>query len=106
MAKPGDPVKAFTNDAKVAVQMAFEGIGGIPALIQWANNPANQGQFYTQIWSKIIPKDIKSEVSGQDGGPVKLSISWQNSIEDAVIADGSDTVDDSLPVATTTEFGF
>ena len=84
-AKPGDPVKAFTQDAKVAIQMAFEGIGGIPELIKWAQNPANQSQFYTQIWAKIIPKDIKQEVSGENGGPVKMMISWNTGIEDAII---------------------
>lgn len=87
MAKPGDPVKAFTGDAKVAVQMAFEGIGGVPELIRWASNPANQSQFYTQIWSKIIPKDIKQELGGEGGGPVKLSISWMSGIEDAIVSE-------------------
>lgn len=87
-AKPGDPAKAFTADAKVAIQMAFEGIGGMSRLIEWANNPANISQFYTQIWSKIIPKDIKQEISGENGGPVKMSISWMadtSNAEDATL---------------------
>jgi len=77
MAKQGDSVKALTQDAKAMIQLAFQDLGGLPRLVEWANNPANLSQFYTQIWSKIIPKDIKSEVSGEGGGPVKLSVSWE-----------------------------
>jgi hypothetical protein len=75
----GDSPKKLTQDAKAAIQLAFEDLGGLTRLVEWANNPANLGAFYTQIWSKIIPKDIKSVVTGdEDGGPVKMSISWQS----------------------------
>ena len=94
MAKPGDSAKVFTADAKVAIQMCFENLGGVEALTKWAMNPANTSQFYTQIWSKIIPKDIKSEVSGKEGGPVKLSISWMADIEDANISGSQEDDDD------------
>lgn len=77
MAKKGATASALTKDAKAMIQLAFEDLGGLPRLVEWANNPANISQFYTQIWSKIIPKDIKSEVSGEGGGPVKLIMSWQ-----------------------------
>lgn len=77
MAKPGATATALTKDAKATIQLAFEDLGGLPRLVEWANNPANISQFYTQIWSKIIPKDIKSEVSGEGGGPVKLVMSWE-----------------------------
>lgn len=56
---------ALTKDAKAAVQLAFENLGGVPRLVQWANSsPVTLGMFYTQIWGKIIPKDIKAEVDG------------------------------------------
>ena len=77
MAKNKGDVNKMTKDAKAVIQMAFEDLGGLPRMVEWANNPANIGQFYTQIWSKIIPKDIKSEVSGEGGGPVKLVLSWE-----------------------------
>ena len=94
MAKPGATTKALTNDAKAMIQLAFEDLGGLPRLVEWANNPANLSQFYTQIWSKIIPKDIKSEVSGQNGGPVKMSICWDTNIEDAVITANQSAFDE------------
>ena len=57
----GDSPKKLTLDAKAAIQLAFEDLGGTDRLIGWANEPGNLGQFYTQIWSKIIPKDVKTE---------------------------------------------
>jgi hypothetical protein len=75
-AKPGDGVKALTRDAKAMIQLAFQDLGGLPRLVEWANQPQNISQFYTQLWAKIIPKDIKSEVTGENGGPVKYEMSW------------------------------
>jgi hypothetical protein len=83
----GDSTTKLTRDAKAMIQLAFEDLGGLPRLVEWANNPANLSQFYTQIWSKIIPKDIKSEITGAEGGPVKMSISWNTNIEDAEITE-------------------
>ena len=58
----GDTLPKLNKDAKAMIHLAFEDLGGLPRLVEWANNPANIGTFYTQIWSKIIPKDIKAEV--------------------------------------------
>lgn len=91
---------ALTKDAKAMIQLAFQDLGGLPRLVEWANNPVNLSQFYTQIWAKIIPKDIKSEVSGSGGGPVKMSISWmsdQNDIEEISFTEAHD-VQDSNPI--------
>ena len=57
----GDTPKKLTQDAKAAIQLAFEDLGGTDRLIEWANEPGNLTPFYTQIWSKIIPKDVKTE---------------------------------------------
>jgi len=97
MINAGRKPKAIKADMIAFVQDAFEGIGeeqgitGLQAFTKWASNPANQSQFYTQIWAKLIPKDIKQEISGDGGGPVKLAISWmsgiEDTIEDAIISD-------------------
>ena len=58
----GDTPTKMTRDAKAMIHLAFEDLGGLPRLVEWANSPQNIGTFYTQIWSKIIPKDIKAEV--------------------------------------------
>lgn len=61
----GDTPKKLTLNAKAAIQLVFEDLGGTCRLLEWANQPGNLGVFYTQIWSKIIPKDVKAEVDGQ-----------------------------------------
>lgn len=84
MARGDSPTK-LTRDAKAMIQLAFEDLGGLPRLVEWANNPANLTAFYTQIWSKIIPKDIKQETTGVDGGPVKMAISWMAAEEATIV---------------------
>jgi hypothetical protein len=60
----GDTPLKLNRDAKAMVQLAFEDLGGLQRLVEWANVPANLGTFYTQIWGKIIPKDVKAEIDG------------------------------------------
>lgn len=61
----GDSPTKLTKDAKAMVQLAFEDLGGLPRLVEWANSsPVNLGDFYKTIWSKIIPKDVKADVDG------------------------------------------
>lgn len=66
--KKGVPNK-LTQDAKLAMEMAFAGIGGVSALTAWAKEQPTE--FY-KIWSRLIPKDV--EVSGKDGGPIPVSV--------------------------------
>jgi len=68
------PPAQLTKDAKAVIQRAFEDLGGVERLVEWANNPANLGSFYTQIWSKIIPRDVKTEVTGKDGKAIQLEL--------------------------------
>lgn len=42
----------FTIEAKEAFQMAFDGIGGIPKLIEWANR--NPSEFF-KLYARLIP---------------------------------------------------
>lgn len=89
----GDTPVKLTRDAKAAIQLVFEDLGGTQRLLEWANAPGNLGIFYTQIWSKIIPKDIKAEHGGPGGGPVKMTISWMepDEVEDAQFVDPNST---------------
>lgn len=43
--------------------MAFEDIGGLPALTEWGKS--SPAQFY-QLWAKLLPQEIKSEVEVKD----------------------------------------
>ena len=56
--KKGVPNK-ITMVAREAVAMAFEGIGGVPKLIEWAKkSDENRKIFYTMVWPKIIPLQV------------------------------------------------
>lgn len=61
----GRPRKPKGAKAKVTVSMrqawmdAFEGLGGVEALIEWGTDPKNRTAFYT-LASKLIPVDIMS----------------------------------------------
>jgi hypothetical protein len=50
------------NNAKEALQLAFEGIGGVKALTIWAK--ANSGDFYTKLWARLIPRDVQLGTDG------------------------------------------
>jgi len=40
---------------------AYEGIGGLDALITWAKQPKNQAEFYKML-TKLFPKEIIGEL--------------------------------------------
>lgn len=42
---------------RAAWMEAFEGLGGVEALIEWGSDPKNRTAFYT-LASKLIPIDI------------------------------------------------
>jgi hypothetical protein len=44
-----------TKAAKEALELAFQGVGGVPALIKWGKD--NKTEFY-KIWARLIPKDV------------------------------------------------
>ena len=57
---PGKPVGAkskVTTSMRQAWMDAFEGIGGVEALIEWGTKEKNRPAFYS-LASKLIPIDI------------------------------------------------
>ena len=61
--KRGVPNKT-TASVQAALTEAFERRGGVDALIRWAESDPTE--FY-KLWGKLIPKDIKAELSGNVG---------------------------------------
>jgi hypothetical protein len=53
---PGSANK-LTLEAKEAIEIAFEGIGGVEELMAWART--HRTTFYGRIWTKILPRDMK-----------------------------------------------
>lgn len=66
------PAYTRTRNVRQQFQHAFELIGGIPRLAHWAHS--NPDKFY-QLYSKLIP----AQVTGLDGGAIKVELSWLNS---------------------------
>lgn len=54
--KKGIPNKT-TTAAKEAFALAFEGMGGVPKLIEWGKK--NPGDFF-KLYSRLIPVDLTS----------------------------------------------
>lgn len=52
----------ITRSVKEALQLAFEGIGGVPALMRWGE--ANPSAFYP-IWVRIAPQEHDITSNGQ-----------------------------------------
>jgi hypothetical protein len=67
--KKGVPNK-LTRAAKEAFGLAFEGIGGVPALIKWGK--ANRTEFY-KLYARLIPTE--AHVSNPDGTPLNFVLS-------------------------------
>lgn len=65
--RPKGSLNKTTASVKAALCEAFEKRGGVPALLRWANDEPSE--FY-RLWGRLIPV----EVSGEDGGPVTLTL--------------------------------
>jgi hypothetical protein len=68
---PQLPAYTRTRNVRAQFQHAFELIGGIPRLAFWAH--ANPDKFFA-LYSKLIP----AQVTGADGGAIKIELSWLN----------------------------
>ena len=80
------PKELRSRNAKDQIRHAFELIGGIPRLAQWAHQ--NPGDFY-RIWSKTIP----SQITGENGGPLQVHLSWLNARDTSGRASPPTTID-------------
>lgn len=58
-----------TKAAKLILEEAFRDMGGKAAFVRWGRD--NPTEFY-KIWAKLLPADIKAELTGANGGPVSF----------------------------------
>jgi len=68
---PSLPAYVKSRNVREQFQFAFELIGGIPRLAHWAHQ--NPDKFFS-LYSKLIP----AQVTGADGGAIKVELSWIN----------------------------
>ena len=63
--KPGVH-NVLTRDVKEAIVEAADRLGGVHRLTMWAQeSDANERIFWSQMYTKILPKEIKAEVAGE-----------------------------------------
>ena len=63
---PGRPPgpNRVTVSVKAALEAAFQGLGGVPALIAWGQQ--EPGEFY-RLWGKLLPRNVTIEGGAQLG---------------------------------------
>lgn len=68
--KKGTPNK-MTAKAKGAIEQAAETLGGAERLAAWAKeDPANERVFWSQIYTKLLPLQVK----GEDDKPIPIAV--------------------------------
>jgi len=64
---PGRPVGSknkIPGDLRADIMTVFEQLGGVEGMVAWAKKSnANRGQFYCQILTKILPREITGGLS-------------------------------------------
>jgi hypothetical protein len=73
--RPKGSTNKIPRVAKENIIQAFEELGGVDGLVNWAKaDQKNQGDFY-KIYGRLLP--IENNISGADGEDIKMVISWQ-----------------------------
>ena len=63
--RPKGALNKTTVEARKAMEMAFDGSGGVEALTAWAK--ANRNEFY-RIWGRLIP--VEQKHTGDENKPI------------------------------------
>jgi hypothetical protein len=62
-----------TAGAKEAIEQVAIGLGGADGMLEWAKrDPTNERIFWSTIYPRVLPKEIKAEHTGADGGPIQV----------------------------------
>lgn len=57
--RPKGAVNKTTTQAKEAIALAAEGLGGTNRLIAWAQeDPKNESVFWSSIYTRLVPVDV------------------------------------------------
>lgn len=65
--RPKGAKNKTTRAIKEALAEAFEKLGGVPFMVEWAK--ANPGEFF-KLWVKMLPL----ELTGQGGGDIQHTV--------------------------------
>lgn len=59
------------KSAKAAIEAAFEAVGGVRSLVEWAHDEPTE--FY-KIWSKLLPRAVDLGAGGGQGSSVQIIV--------------------------------
>lgn len=75
------PVKVLRKNLREAVEEVFWEMGGPEGMMGWAReSTANKRIFYKDILPKLIPRELRGEITGKDGGPMKMVVAWEGDV--------------------------
>ncbi|WP_175740018.1 hypothetical protein [Burkholderia ambifaria] len=61
--RPAGAPNKMTMDVKQSIERVAEGLGGAEGMLAWAkSDKANERIFWSNIYPRILPKEIKAEV--------------------------------------------
>lgn len=66
-------INKTTASVKAALLEAFEQKGGVPSLLDWAQE--NPTEFY-RLWGRLAPAEV--QMGGADGGPLTVTVRVQH----------------------------
>lgn len=77
--RPKGSANKITNEAKRAILMAFDRLGGVDRLVAWAKeDKANEALFWTKIFPRLLPRPaIDAVPAPEPPAPVKGAFTWR-----------------------------
>ncbi|MGZ8312172.1 MAG: hypothetical protein ACXWUR_08925 [Allosphingosinicella sp.] len=77
--RPKGALNQVTNEAKRAILMAFDKIGGARRLADWVEaDPANETLFWTRIFPRLLPRPAVDAAPAPDAlPPVRGALTWK-----------------------------
>src|SRR6185436_1143195 len=77
--RPKGSLNRVTLQAREAILLAAEGLGGVERLIKWVNkNDENEKLFWTVIYPKVLPiRPSAEEVAAAAPPPVTGALVWE-----------------------------
>ena len=77
--RPKGARNKLTNEAKEAILLAFEKLGGVDRLVKWVNeDKANEAAFFTKIFIKLLPRPAIDVAPGPAAlPPVRGALIWK-----------------------------
>ena len=77
--RPKGSRNKITNEAKQAILMAFDKLGGVDRLVEWVEeDKANEAVFWTKIFPRLLPRPAADAVPEPAAlPPVKGALTWR-----------------------------